>query len=207
MKINLFINFYQCGDKERQKELDFCLKTNRESGYFDNIINFNGRITYNDFFKETANYSADINILANSDIYFNDTILKVRDMNSSECYCITRWEENKGDIVRFKDHHGYNNGAKEKYSQDVWVIKGKAKQIYGAFHLGIPGCDNRIAYEFTMAKYLVSNPTEKIQCIHRHQDKNRSYNIPTSYGGKVPRPYKFISPSDEIEQPKIRIGI
>ena len=197
MKINLFINHYNCGDKERQKELDFCLKTNRESGYFDNIINFEGRITYNDFFKETANYPEDINILANIDIYFNETILKVLEMRNNECYCITRWEEDKGDIVRFKDKHGYNNEAKERFSQDVWIIKGQVKKINGAFHLGVPGCDNRIAYEFTMARYQVSNPCDKIQCIHRHKEKERNYNIPKGYNGKIPMPYKFISPIDE----------
>ena len=208
MKINLFINHYQCGDIERQKELDFCLKTNRESGYFDNIINFDGRITYNDFFKETANYPEDINILANTDIYFNETILKVLEMVNNDCYCITRWEEDKGDIVRFKDKHGYNNEAKESWSQDVWVIKGKAKNLNGAFHLGIPGCDNRIAHEFTMARYQVSNPCERIQCIHKHQEKERSYNIPKGYNGKVPMPYKFIAPLDEfIDSATRRKGI
>lgn len=197
-KINLFINHFQCGNKKRQKELDFCLKHNRESGYFKNIINFEGRITYNDFFKETLNYPNDINILANTDIYFNETILKVRDIKENECYCITRWEEDREGIVRFKDKHGYNNEAKEKFSQDVWVIKGRSRQVYGAFHLGVPGCDNRVAYEFIMAKYLVSNPCESIQCIHRHQEKKRKYNIPQGYIDRVPQPYKFIEPGDEV---------
>jgi len=199
IKINLFINHYQCGNKARQKELDFCLNHNRESGYFNEVINFDGRVTYNDFFKECALYPDDINILANTDIYFNETIKLVRDMKDNECYCITRWEEDGNEIVRFKDKHGYNNEAKEKFSQDVWVIKGKAKYVHGAFHLGVPGCDNRIAYEFVMAKYIVSNPCEKIQCIHRHQDNKRSYNIPSGYGSKrVPMPYRFIEPGDEM---------
>ena len=33
-KINLFINYFQCGDKERQKELDFCFNTNIETENF-----------------------------------------------------------------------------------------------------------------------------------------------------------------------------
>ena len=183
--------------KDRQKELDFCLNLNRESGYFNEVINFEGRVTYNDFFKECANYPEDVNILANTDIYFNETILKVREIQNNECYCITRWEGDGDNIVRFKDKHGYNNEAKEKYSQDVWVIKGKARQVHGAFHLGVPGCDNRICHELIMAKYSVSNPCEKIQCIHKHSDKERSYNIPRGYHNRVPPPYKFIEPGDE----------
>ena len=68
MNINLFVNHYQCGDEERQAELDFCVKHNTESNLFANIILFGGRVTYNDFFKETVNYPNDINILSNVDI-------------------------------------------------------------------------------------------------------------------------------------------
>lgn len=197
-KINLFLIYYDC-DKDRRKELDFCLKHNRQSGFFSELIIFGSTPTYNDFFKECANYPDDINILSNSDIYFNETILKVREMKDNECYCITRWEEDGDDIVRFKDKHIYNKAAKEAWSQDVWVIKGKAKHVHGAFHLGVPGCDNRIAHEFVMAKYVVSNPCETIQCIHKHKEKERHYKIPKIYTNKrIPPPYKWIEPGDEV---------
>lgn len=195
MKINLFTNHYKCGEPKRQAELDFCLKTNINSGYFSEIINFSGRITYNDFFKHTARFPNDINILANADIYFNDTILKVKEMKDNECYCITRWElDEDGNICRFRDKHAYNKEAKEKYSQDVWVIKGKARQVWGDFQLGRRGCDNRIAHELVMAHYKVSNPCEDIQCIHKHQSAERVYTIEE----KVYPPYKFIEPGDEV---------
>ena len=198
-KINLFVIHYEC-DKERRKELDFCLNHNRKSGLFSQIVIFESTPTYTDFFIQAAKYPDDINILSNSDIYFNETINLVREMKENECYCITRWEEdNQGNIVRFKDKHAYNKEAKEKYSQDVWVIRGKPRQVYGEFHLGVPGCDNRIAHEFVMAHYKVSNPCERIQCVHRHKDEKRYYKIPERYfKGKVPAPYKFIEPGDEV---------
>jgi len=201
MNINLFVNHYQCGDEERQAELDFCVKHNTESNLFANIILFGGRVTYNDFFKETANYPNDINILSNVDIYFNETILKVLEMGDNDCYCITRWEEVDGEIRRFSEMHDYNNGAQEAWSQDTWVIKGKARRVNGQFHLGIPGCDNRIAYEFHIAGYNVSNPCPDIQCIHKHKSPTRNYQVPKGMGGKIQRPYKFIAPRDE--NPKI----
>lgn len=196
MNINLFVNHYNCGDQVRQKEIDYCLDLNRNSGVFNEVINFDGRITYNNFFEETANYPDDINILANTDIYFNKTINLVREMKDDDCYCITRWEEGKEGIVRFKDHHGFNNDAKEKFSQDIWIIKGKAHGVHGAFHLGVPGCDNRIAYELSKY-YKISNPCDTIQCIHKHADKRRDYNIPTGYRYRVPQPYKWVEPNDE----------
>lgn len=200
VKINLFINHFECGNVDRQKELDYCVNHNCESGYFNEIINFKGRLSYEDFFKETLNYPDDINILANTDIYFNETILNVRDIKENECYCITRWEEDGDNIVRFKDKHDYNKGAKEAWSQDVWVFKGRAKNVYGKFNLGVPGCDNRIAHEFIIAGYTVSNPCEHIQCIHRHKDPNRSYTI----SKRVPPPYKFIQPGDHLNRKSTR---
>lgn len=197
VKINLFVSNYKFGDPVREAEIDECLKINRSSGLFSEIIVFNNRPKYNDFFREAAHYPDDINILANSDIYFNETIKHVREMGENECYCITRWEEDGDSIVRFKEKHEYNNGAKEAWSQDVWVIRGKAKSVYGDFYLAIPGCDNRIAHEFLMARYTVKNPCEKIQCIHKHKSHERNYKIEKGYMERIPPPYKFIAPGDE----------
>ena len=124
-KINLFVNYYNCGDKERQKELDFCKKNHKECGFFNEIINFSERPTYNDFFNATKEYPNDINILTNSDIYFNETILEVRKIKQNECYALTRWEidtdeEGKEKIVSFESKHSYNKEAKARHSQDVW---------------------------------------------------------------------------------------
>jgi hypothetical protein len=175
-------------------------KTNRESGLFNEVINFQGRVTYNDFFNETKNYPNDINILANTDIYFNETINLVREMGDNDCYCITRWEEDGDEIVRFKEKHTYNNYAKEAWSQDVWIIKGVAKKVDGYFNLGVPGCDNRIAHELHRSGYRVINPCDKIQCIHRHKEQKRAYTI----SGKVPKPYKFIEPNGHSEYYRVK---
>ena len=193
-KLNLFTNHFQCGNAARQKELDQCLKINTESGLFSEIINFDGRITYDDFFGQTAFYPDDINILANADIYFNETIKLALRMKDNECYCITRWEEDGKKIVRFRDKHDYNKEAKEDWSQDVWIIRGQARKMYGEFELGRRGCDNRIAHEFMMANYVVTNPCAEIQCIHKHKDHTRNYTITKP----VPKPYKFIPPGDEV---------
>ena len=195
--MNLFINYFQCGDKERQKELDFCFNTNIESGLFKKIINFDDRPTYNDFFNATKVYPNDINIFANSDIYFNETINLVRDMGVKDAYALTRWEIDNGEIVPFEEKHHYNAEAKAKHSQDVWVFNGVAKNIRGNFQIGVPGCDNRIAWEINNAGYRLSNPSDKIQCIHKHAEQARNYNIKKP----IPPPYLWVIPNG-VEQPR-----
>jgi hypothetical protein len=203
-KINLFISYFQCGDKERQKELDFCFKHNQESGYFSSIINFDNRPTYNDFFKATEDYPDDINVFANCDIYFNETIKLVSGMGNKDAYALTRWELEDGELVTFSEKHVYNNEAKPRHSQDVWVFNGAATRINGGFHIGVAGCDNRIAYEIMRAGYRLTNPSNNIQCIHKHESDERNYTVPEGYrNGKVSPPYKWVE-VDQTNEVKTR---
>jgi len=137
-KINLFISHYECGDEERQKELDFCLDHNKKSLLFSIIRNFDNRPTYDKFFELTKEYPNDINILANADIYFNDTINLTQGIGKKECYALTRWEEEGDQIVPFETKHSYNKQAHAKHSQDVWVFNGYVNIKGGNFHLGRP---------------------------------------------------------------------
>jgi hypothetical protein len=199
-KINLFVNHFQCGNNERQKELDFCFNHNSNYGYFDKIINFSDRPTYNDFFEATKEYPNDINILSNSDIYFTESILRAKTMSFREAYALTRWEiDEEGNIVPFEAMHLYNKEAKAKYSQDVWVFRGEVKGVNGYFHIGKRGCDNRIAYEIERAGYRLTNPSNRIQCVHKHKESGRAYTMTDV----VPRPYKFV----EVEGSKKRGSI
>lgn len=190
MQVNLFINYFQCGDNERQKEYDFCFQSNQDNPLINRIINFDNRLKYDDFFEATQDYPDDINILANSDIYFNETIKNVLNIRDNECYAITRSELKAEKVVPFEEMNTYNKEAKARFSQDVWVFKGAVKRVRANFHLGMRGCDNRVAHEISMAGYKVINPCYTIECIHKHKEEVRNYTITEP----VPRPYKFIEP-------------
>lgn len=193
MKLNLFINYFKCNKPERQKEYNFCLKHNKNSGYFNEIITFDGRMTYSDFFEHTAKYPDDINVLSNLDIYFNETILLVKEIGADDAYALTRWEIEGRSIVPFEMKH---SGVKAMHSQDVWIIKGKARPVNGNFHLGQRGCDNRIAYELSR-HYKVYNYSNKIQCIHKHKNEERNYTIKEP----VPPPYYWCPVGEEAKAP------
>ena len=61
-------------------------------------------------------------------------------------------------------------------SQDTWIMLGKPKVLnYCNFYMGVPGCDNLIAYKFFESGYRVLNPSKTINCWHLHDSELRSY--------------------------------
>lgn len=183
-KINLFVQVYDCGNEERQKELDYCLAENKNLNinsvpYF-NVIEIKERLTFNDLFKLTENYPNDINIIANSDIYFDETILEARFLKPNECYALSRWDYVNGGAILFN----------RKDSQDVWIFNGSVTKDIGHYNLGVPGCDNKIAYELMTNGYSVSNPSKTIHSIHLHNTNYRTYNPKD----RLFEPFHFIFP-------------
>jgi len=200
--INLFLNSFKSDDKERQKEFDFCIEKNIENPFIDKIYflkstkenSIFNRPTYSDFFREMAKFPSDINIIANSDIYFDETVQLADRIQGREVWCLTRWEKMKRfdeklqkevDVIMYFNRR--NPFDEPKWSQDAWVVRG-GPNIEANFGLGIAGCDNKIAYLFRGAGYNVRNPSYSIRAIHVHEKPT----IRTNY--VVPRPYLHIEP-------------
>lgn len=191
--INLYISLY---NSYRNKELLHCLNKNLKNKYIDQIfvlneglklnntdiveVKINKKPIYNDFFKIINKFTSenDINIIANSDIYFDDSIKSVELIKNENCYALTRWNITKRGLS-FENCIG---------SQDVWIFKGEIKNINGNIKLGVPGCDNRIAYEIAQAGYQLLNPSKEIIIYHYHY-MQKTYNHNTE---KIEPPYKFI---------------
>lgn len=198
--VNLYTSFYQDKSPIRQKELLYCLKQNINNPLIDNIylivenevklplsdklivIN-QPRPTYRNFFdlvNSTVTSPNDISIISNTDIYFDESLSKI-DLHDRQCLALSRWDKRK-DGLRLHN---------ERYSQDTWIFKGKIRNVrFCDFYLGIPGCDNRIAYELNRAGYRLFNPATKIKTIHYHQSDLHNYNSETP---KVPKPYLYVN--------------
>lgn len=169
--INLFINYFEHQNDERRKEIDYCLDMNTANENIDNIIfvQEGRRAKYNDFFLDMQDYPNDINIIANADIFFDETITKALEIKQNQCYALTRYEKEGRKWILF----GRNGTQDAWWSQDVWIFKGVPKRINANFNLGIWGCDNHFAYLIWRAGYNITNPCSKIKCYHMHRDKNR----------------------------------
>jgi len=162
-KINLWINWFD--SPVRPQEFDYCLKRNLL--VFDRIINLKDRPHFQTFFAEAGRYAEDINVVANLDIYFDQSIHLAKWITDDTIYCLTRHEDDgKGNICTFGEKHYGHPG---EWSQDAWIFTGvKIQKVHAEFCMGERGCDNHLAYLFLEAGFNVSNPSEDIRAIHMH---------------------------------------
>lgn len=212
----LIQNFYY--NKNREKEFSYCLDKNIANKYINIIalviyendiisqeyINENyaqydkvdviftpyERPTFNELFVIANGYGLknDQIILANLDIFFDNTLEKLKSSNvlDENVICLTRWEFNGNNISKYI---GWD------YSQDVWMWKTplNTQNMDCDFELGKPGCDNRIAYEFSK-DYNVINPCKTIRANHYHVSQYRTY-IPGDMKETIPEPYLRVTPT------------
>jgi hypothetical protein len=177
----LLINYYNDKVQKRQEEIDNCLLNNIKHPLIEHIIVFKDkdillptdkkiipinrkeRPAYSDFFTVGNSYHG-IKILANSDIYFDDSLAYCKMIRKNQVFALCRWNGVNG-TTEFYDRRD---------SQDVWIWTG-IMTVKCNFGLGIPGCDNAIAYKFMEAGYKVISPSKSIKAIHLHESGIRNY--------------------------------
>lgn len=178
----LLNNYYVDKNPERRAEIDACMENNLRHRMINHIIvfknrdvmlrphkkiipvNVDRRPTYSDFFRIGNKYSG-IKILANSDIYFDDSLALCNMIKSKQVFALCRWSYNDNGSLEF-----YNR----RDSQDVWIWKDPVN-VSCNFGLGVPGCDNAIAFLLMEAGYKVISPSKKIKAIHLHNSGVRNY--------------------------------
>jgi hypothetical protein len=166
--VNLFLNYYIDKNELRNKELELCIYNNINNKNINTIIiESSSRLKYSDFFSYMKKVKVfnDINIIANLDIYFDESIILCESINNKDVYALSRWDDLGGRLVHFD----------RKDSQDAWIFRGVPENVFGDFYLGVPGCDNKIAFEFKSAGYSVYNPSLDIRAIHVHRSRSRNY--------------------------------
>tara|TARA_Y100001963_G_scaffold150865_1_gene232733 strand:- start:2552 stop:3166 length:615 start_codon:yes stop_codon:yes gene_type:complete len=195
--LNYFVEYWDCGVEERNLEVIDVINSNIESGFFNTVTVFSSRyesrikcnttpcdrITYQMVFDMQ---SSGVNILSNSDIKFDKTILKSRDITYREFWALTRYELDGS-------RHKHDDPYKGSDSQDVWIWKDQCRIRQANFTLGVAGCDNRVAAEAHIAGYDVLNPSESITTWHHHTSRARpgSSNFKAT-GVRIPQPYKLV---------------
>ena len=202
--INLIFNYYETKNFARNKELKHCLEQNLNNPHIDFIHLFNEssympikenvkniptskRLSYRDYFdyiEENIKNEDDIFILTNSDCFFeHESFLYINNIKKEEAWCLSRWNVVSDGVPAVIKPFNRPD------SQDATILRGFLKKInFLDFFMGVPGCDNRLAYELDSAGYVLKNPLTKIKLIHYHMDESRNYN------GKVNPPYKLVPP-------------
>ena len=192
--ISVFFPYYQCGDPARQKEIDLCLKENGENPYIDKlvvviddgcdvpfttsnmtVVHVDKRMTYTFWVELTSQYcSHGISVLCNSDIYFNDSVKRLKEVlaQPKSFLALSRWELLNGEISQHPNPH---------WSQDTWAMNvgdnlSPSFMHQLAFPMGVPRCDNKVAYLFAVQGWSVHNPIDFVKSIHVHETQMRTYN-------------------------------
>lgn len=143
------------------------------------------RQSFKDFF-DIANqlYPHENVIIANADIYFDETLLLLDgyDLNG-KLLALTRWEPypRRGSIWK---HCCVPNQPLSSDSQDAWILRTPINIKNANIKMGTIGCDPNIAYEAEESGLQVSNPCLTIKSYHLHHSLVRHYNPKASYNTK-----------------------
>lgn len=212
-KTVLFAQYYIDSNPTRAKEIEYCLHRNvrifdeivllnertyspEEMGFTTSTIPANikqhiigSRLKYEDAFdyaKKKLGYSAYI-VIGNSDIFFDETLNNVRrsDMSVRKiCMAQLRFE--------FSPTGGEPKLFGPRYdSQDAWVFHTNNLPTFPIkVGLGVPGCDNKIAYLLYCNGFDVINHPDAVRTFHYHSSQVRRYTA----ADILPDPYAAIIP-------------
>jgi hypothetical protein len=197
MKIVLLTEFFDHPDPHRTLELMECLWMNIQNPEICELVllvedrfevsshitasgkvkvaRVMGRATFADFFELiNSAYDPDtIYMIANLDIYFDASVVKLRQIDwPNTIVCLSRWNlrgycgTRNGEPLR-EDTIQWNSAD----SHDCWITAGPvdASLVSNArFSMGIPGCDGKLCYLFQQMGYRTINPCEDIHAYHKH---------------------------------------
>jgi hypothetical protein len=204
----LYTTYYNEKNDFRKQELLSCLQNNLLNKAISKITIFNEghsiahldpikikevfidkRPTYQDFINciNAKSNPNDINVIANTDIYFDTNIKVLKYINlKNTCLALSRWDTTDTKKPRLYNHND---------SQDVWIFKGPIKQqVQANFQLGVPRCDNRLLYELQKAGYRVLNPTFSIKSFHVHKGQRAFVYTENDNIYKIAPPYRYLYP-------------
>jgi len=207
----LLTSYYDAKNERREAELLECRKKNLECKAFDRIHRFfeqcevlcierqeanrvngkevyvivNDRMTYKDYFvyANMALPNGTIVCLANSDVWFDETLLNITDaqMDNRTFFACSRWGY-MNEIGGWHWDEGYDKNA--PISQDAWIFRTPIN--WGAanldFSMGCMRCDNVLAGAMQQAGYRVLNPTlpgpKSLKIHHEHRSQQHNYGQP-----------------------------
>jgi FkbM family methyltransferase len=192
----LITSTYLETNPSRQDEYLRCLQRNLENEYLDEIhlfledqscteewitksplfassklhlIPWKGRSRYSDLI-DYANLHLPNGakaIISNADIYFDQTLMLLEDYDlTAKLLCLSRWNVEADGSSTFFEHPG---------SQDAWIFQTPLRKLFCDFPMGVPGCDNRLAWEAEQAGLTISNPSRSIHIHHLHLSQVHHY--------------------------------
>jgi hypothetical protein len=202
-------SFYADPEATRHAELVDCLRRNLANTFVDEVhvlledgvrpeldggmklrlVELRRRATYADLFAYANERLCGRRVaIANADIYFDDGLARLGAVDLDDTLlCLSRWDVEQDGSARFFEHGE---------SQDAWIFDSPIRQFPCDFPLGMPGCDNRLAWEAAAAGLAVQNPARSLRAFHLHLSLVRHYTAQDRIGGAVLTvPADFLGPA------------
>ncbi|WPL18694.1 Exostosin family protein [Thiorhodovibrio winogradskyi] len=221
LPITLWTPYYAAATEERQAELDECLRINLACDAIRHvvllidddhqppvqhdkirIVTTNDRPTYRLWLEDAArSATTGIALLANSDIYFDETLSLLEQVFESEQASgpvfvgLSRFDRVAGEL---KPH------PNPQWSQDTWALRLPARLPTPLLKsleipLGVPRCDNKVGYLFALHGWTLINPFPHLHGIHVHETEQRSYSKRTD--DRVMGAVAYVYPGAELTDP------
>jgi hypothetical protein len=106
-------------------------------------------------------------VVANADIYFDRSLARFEGYDLADTLiCLSRWEVEADGSTYLFEHAA---------SQDAWIFETPIPAFPCDFHLGLPGCDNRLAWEASNAGLRLCNPARSVRAYHLHLSRVHRY--------------------------------
>lgn len=215
-QIVLYTPYYRTSSAARQKEIDLCLRVNVDCPHVDRIVvlidddseppidssridvvRLKERPKYSDWVSLSDSLpEGTISLLANSDIYFDGSLTHLSSAISDDntFMALSRYDPDGQDWkIRSNPH----------WTQDTWgyrVSRSKMDQNFLrslSVPLGVPRCDNKVAYAFAIRGWKIVNPCRFVRSVHVHDTNERGYDKKrdrTVLGGVA-----YVYPGDTID--------
>src|ERR1051325_11640050 len=196
----LLTGFYYDPDAQRRDELLECIKRNAANDVIDEVrvfiedatapatlavdrrkvtlIPLGRRVTFRFLFDyANENLKGQTVLIANADIYFDETLTRLRgyDLNR-KLLCLSRWDVRSDRSTALFEHPS---------SQDAWIFQAPVPHMNCDFYMGVPACDNRLAWEAEQAGLEISNPARTLHANHLHLSQIHRYTERQRLSGPV----------------------
>lgn len=203
----LITTLYNTNNELRNDELKLCYNKNIRDVNIDHIVvflegnapfninknttivNIDERPTYTQMINYVnRHYPEDVIIIANADIYFNETLSKLSEIEyDNKLIALTRFNIRNLEL---------SCQSKEEMvtCSDVWIFKSPVN-ISCDIGVGVCYCDGRLLLNAHHAGYKVVNYTKDITSIHIHDQRN--------YRNKRRRDKKYRGKSLYVQMTKI----
>ena len=132
------------------------------------LISHGRRLTYRELFSFANRHLVGRRVaISNADIFFDESLEALANCDlCGQLLCLSRWDVLPDGSARLFEH---------PCSQDAWVFDAPIREFPCDFHLGVPGCDNRLAAEAQQAGLKISNPARSVRACHLHLSGVRRY--------------------------------